>query len=106
MERVQTESHTLYLRSEKICSYLSSKALIGNRKKTATKKLQTGLALNTSAGGQLCGIVVKLGMLPFEGPGFMGSDPGCEPRLLCRGIPHTKQRRIGIDVSTGLIFPK
>ena len=43
-------------------------------------------------------------------PGFVGSNPRCGPTPLikprCGGVPHTKQRKIGTDVSSATIFFK
>ena len=60
--------------------------------------------------GQPSGIVVKFGVLRFGGLGFVGSDPRHGPtpliKLCCGGNLHTKERKTGTDVSSGLLFPK
>ena len=50
-------------------------------------------------------------MLGFSCPGLAGSDPGEQTytpltKPCFGGIPHTKQRRIGRDVSSAAIFLK
>ena len=52
---------------------------------------------------------VKFHMLCFSDPGSQVWIPGAElldsPAMLC-GVPHTKQRKTGTDVSSRLIFLK
>ena len=55
------------------------------------------------------GIVVKVGVLCFGGPGLRVQMPGIDPHIhqpCCGGDPHIKWRRTGTDVISGLIFLK
>ena len=48
-----------------------------------TAKHRTELSFMKSNGlGQACGIIIKFGVLCFGKPGFVGSDPGCDPTPL------------------------
>ena len=53
--------------------------------------------------------VVKVPGALLQRPRFAGSDPGCGPALLASHAvegSHIQSRKIGIDVSSGLIFVK
>ena len=48
-------------------------------------------------------------MFCFSSPGFTGSDPGCGHRHDSSShavvdVPHIKERKMGTDVSSGLVF--
>ena len=52
---------------------------------------------------------VKVPRFCFGSPGFTGSDPRCGPTddLSSHpvvGVPHIKWRKMGTDVSSGLVF--
>ena len=84
------------------------------RHKTLTNwtspKLRTYIHQKISLGGWPHGQVVKVQCALLWWPRFTGLDPGCRPTPLikpcCGDIPHTKQRKTGTDVSSGLICLK
>ena len=68
----------------------------------------TGLPIKKVLLVQPHGLLVKFGALHFSGPALV---PKCEPTPLISshavvGVPHTKWRKMGTDVSSGQIFLK
>lgn len=76
-----------------------------NRIQSFNKKKAFGGGGVVGVVGKPHGRVVKVPRAPLPWPGFAGSDPYSTHQAYCGGIPCTKRRKTGKDVSSELVSP-